>query len=1081
MSGDYSKRSFHPEKNYQDVLLQQGRVVLDSDWNEAAEIHDRRQRAEMHDVVGVCGVSQQTSGGFRITFDASKTDLAIGIGRIYVNGISAENHGTPPTVFDPALSQLQGTTPAFYHEQPYFPTAQLDAPLSPPAAGEVHLVYLDVWQRETTYLQDPELVEQAVGVDTSTRRQTVWQVRILENVAADVGCGLSDDQLQGWADLIKSSAGRLTTDVVPPTDQADPCLIPPTAGYRGLENRLYRVEIHDRVVSGTDTNWRFKFSRDNAAVAAAVEEILADRTQIKVSAIGRDKVMRFRVGDWIEILDDHTEFRQSSGVMAQVIEPVNEAAQILTLDRALPDAMFDASDRLRHTRIRRWDQSDQGVDADGLLVVGEGPIELDDGVVIEFNLDPDVAGGDFKVGDHWLFAARTADGSVESLQQAPPHGNHHHFCRLALLSRKDGQVHVLDSRKLFPTLSEVTQLKYVGGDGQEADSAGKLGEALEVALFNGQLPVAGAKVRFEILGGIGGNLQQGSLQGTTIDVDTDASGVASCSWTLETAPDQPVPSRSQQVQASVLDRQCQPTDQRVRFNARIAELALRYVSGDGQETQAASFVPGDLIAGVEDAIGRPHKGVDVRFRVDRGGGRVRAVGGPLQNSVTVTTDPQGLARAQWQIGNDPTEVNLVTAELIDAPQGQSLPLQFRSVIERPASGGGGKCTVTLGRDGIKDLQHAVQQLPPAGGCICIPSEEFIQKETVDLSGLSRITFEGCGPASIIHFTPDQSSPLFHLSDATEIHFRHFSMIGRDPAESLIDIGSVRDCTICDCSFQAAQIGVRAMRSLSSVTDLTIEDCRFQNQQLAVAINPEGGRVERILVHRNQVNAIQGLSISSASLVTGELSDNTILAKQSGLLVAGTDLLVARNQVSCFSDRFAVEILVASTDASIRVADNTILANAGSGISYRNDPGRLAFSGNRVEVAQIALAVHRSSFTDGTGSAQIEGNRFSSSSKNDQISVVVCGDVDTPGDTLLAQMIFSSNQVTSARDSTEKRPAVYLNSTTLICTNNLVQEPSRGQFTSIRTPSNPRPRGIMAHNVTTSGVSPVNGHTQHNLP
>ena len=47
-----------------------------------------------------------------------------------------------------------------------------------PTAGR-HLAYLDVWQREVTTLEDPDLVEIAVGVDTTARSQTAWQVRVL--------------------------------------------------------------------------------------------------------------------------------------------------------------------------------------------------------------------------------------------------------------------------------------------------------------------------------------------------------------------------------------------------------------------------------------------------------------------------------------------------------------------------------------------------------------------------------------------------------------------------------------------------------------------------------------------------------------------------------------------------------------------------------------------------------------------------------------------------------------------------------------------------------------------------------------
>ena len=67
--------------------------------------------------------------------------------------------------------------PLPYNEQPYFPNVSVVAPA--PTGGGPHLVYLDVWQREVTLLADGDLVEKAVGVDTTTRQQTVWQVKVL--------------------------------------------------------------------------------------------------------------------------------------------------------------------------------------------------------------------------------------------------------------------------------------------------------------------------------------------------------------------------------------------------------------------------------------------------------------------------------------------------------------------------------------------------------------------------------------------------------------------------------------------------------------------------------------------------------------------------------------------------------------------------------------------------------------------------------------------------------------------------------------------------------------------------------------
>jgi Family of unknown function (DUF6519) len=38
MSGDYTRLNFDPKKGFSGVLKQQGRVSLDSDWNEPSEV-----------------------------------------------------------------------------------------------------------------------------------------------------------------------------------------------------------------------------------------------------------------------------------------------------------------------------------------------------------------------------------------------------------------------------------------------------------------------------------------------------------------------------------------------------------------------------------------------------------------------------------------------------------------------------------------------------------------------------------------------------------------------------------------------------------------------------------------------------------------------------------------------------------------------------------------------------------------------------------------------------------------------------------------------------------------------------------
>src|SRR5687768_763376 len=52
MKGDFSRRTFDGKKHYDSVQQQQGRVQLDSDWNEQVAIAQRRVETEALDVIG---------------------------------------------------------------------------------------------------------------------------------------------------------------------------------------------------------------------------------------------------------------------------------------------------------------------------------------------------------------------------------------------------------------------------------------------------------------------------------------------------------------------------------------------------------------------------------------------------------------------------------------------------------------------------------------------------------------------------------------------------------------------------------------------------------------------------------------------------------------------------------------------------------------------------------------------------------------------------------------------------------------------------------------------------------------------
>jgi hypothetical protein len=442
MAGDYTRFTYRPEDDHSAVLMQQGRVQLDADWNELVELFERRLRVETVDVIGRAGVPKQTLQGFRIGGTVS-SGLTIGVGRCYVDGLLAENRGVGNESHEPVWGERTHQAPTPYVKQPYlFP-----AP-NPPSGTGPHLAYLDVWERELTAAEDPDLVEPAVGVDTATRLQTVWAVRIAANVGAGVTCDSDWDNVAEWAKLTRPSGARLTSGAQGAAAPADPCHVSPAGGYRGVDNRLYRVEVHDDgSVTGRPPS--FKWSRDNGAVAAEMRS-MSDETQtvvtLGVRRVGRDGTLRFKDGDWVELTDDQRELSGLPGVMGKIApNGVDAQANELTLVGPL-DAKVDAT---RHARVRRWDQQ-AGVNANhGVIEIGTTPtatpFELEHGVKVSFDLE---APGTWHVGDYWVFAARAGaeQGTVEELDREPPRGIRHHYCRLAVI--EDGAP--TDCRVLYP-------------------------------------------------------------------------------------------------------------------------------------------------------------------------------------------------------------------------------------------------------------------------------------------------------------------------------------------------------------------------------------------------------------------------------------------------------------------------------------------------------------------------------------------------------------------------------------------------------------------------------------------------------
>jgi hypothetical protein len=426
MKGDFSRDSFDARKHYSSVLMQQGRVQLDADWNEQQSINRYRFDIEAKDVIGDSGAPLHNAG-FQLTTPDGKA-ITIGAGRYYAGGILCENEAATD-----------------YTQQPDLPNAPAIAGLLQTASTTVAILYLETWRRSITALDDAEIREVALGgPDTAIRAKTVWQVRALPVKpigTAAVSCG---DSFPEWDALVAPGTGMLSARAQPAV-ASTLCLLPPSAGYQRLENQLYRVEIHQGGQPGTAT---FKWSRDNGAVVTAIDSF--NGQQIVVHDLGRDATLGFSNGQSVELVDDLVELSGQPGQIF-VIDHVVEASRTIVLTTG-PTAV----NLLLHPKLRRWDAPPAAVNA---TVSADGWTVLEAGVQVKFEA------GNYKTGDYWTFPARTVTASVDWPFTVPqrPHGEPHRFVRLGIATLAGGNLTIQDCRKFFTPLAEVPPALHITG------------------------------------------------------------------------------------------------------------------------------------------------------------------------------------------------------------------------------------------------------------------------------------------------------------------------------------------------------------------------------------------------------------------------------------------------------------------------------------------------------------------------------------------------------------------------------------------------------------------------------------------
>jgi len=247
MKTQISRDIFEALKRYSGVYQQMGRMLTDSDWNELVDIARHRINDALFDLIGSGTPRDRGLVKFIESPDGSPSSR-LNWGYLYADGIIAQVRPDPESpLTDPAGE-------AFEYEH------QADFPFPPPLPPEDHTLYVDVWERGVTVLEDNQLRDPGLrGADTCTRSQTMAQVK---------WCPTAIDPENPLQNPSKGTM-RLTVELRGGGTEPDPC--DPCAQELDLQdkvgNYLFRMEVH-RVKYDADGRPRelvLKWSAENGA------------------------------------------------------------------------------------------------------------------------------------------------------------------------------------------------------------------------------------------------------------------------------------------------------------------------------------------------------------------------------------------------------------------------------------------------------------------------------------------------------------------------------------------------------------------------------------------------------------------------------------------------------------------------------------------------------------------------------------------------------------------------------------------------------------------------------------------------
>ncbi|MDC0672878.1 right-handed parallel beta-helix repeat-containing protein [Nannocystis radixulma] len=442
---DISRHLFQANNHYTGTRMQQGRVMLDSDHNEARMLDEEEQRRLAVDVVGPHGSPDK---GFTVTDVTAGLgyDFRILAGTYYLGGYRHEIADVPPL------------TQKFRIQTDWLQLGRSDvATLHVPAVPSQprhDFVYLLGWDQGVTAVEDAELHDPAIPV-----HDTGWRVRRMHRVLVQASSASNcKDAFQALvaslevgghtfdqANFELKSGGLMGSRHNPVTAGVDMCKPAVLQGLAGAEHQALRVQLiaPDRFIWGIDNA--------STLFRLTVTGTGANRT-LTLTAPLRDHAHEPRIGEVIELLpwgallsngqyvaDHPVTATVGGGVLARVTSPYDPSTRtvgVTVADFNKLNAMLTwltaraGEDGYLFGRL--WQPGDNSLD--GPIGVGFAPNEI----IRLRGTDYEVA---FKtpgiVGDYWIVAARPSTPAPvvpwDLREGGPPHGPRRFYSPLAVI------------------------------------------------------------------------------------------------------------------------------------------------------------------------------------------------------------------------------------------------------------------------------------------------------------------------------------------------------------------------------------------------------------------------------------------------------------------------------------------------------------------------------------------------------------------------------------------------------------------------------------------------------------------------